>query len=101
MIFENLDFLHTIPLADYSKHFGKERKESVAHRRRRSNMMLNPLNLKHLNRIDESEADMITLNLRRCHCTGQKKGGTIQYRTLSLPSQGITELYYCACQSTG
>lgn len=26
-------------------------------------MMLNPLNLKHLNRIDESDADMITLNL--------------------------------------
>ncbi len=55
MIFENLD---TLP-----KTFGTKRKAPCSHRRRRSNMMLNPLNLKHLNRMDESDADMITLNL--------------------------------------
>ncbi len=55
MIFENLD---TMP-----KTFGTKHKAPCSHRRRRSNMMLNPLNLKHLNRMDESDADMITLNL--------------------------------------
>ena len=41
--------------------------------RRRSNMMLNPLNLKHLNRIDESDADMITLNLEDAIAPSRKK----------------------------
>ncbi|SFV89902.1 Malyl-CoA lyase [hydrothermal vent metagenome] len=55
MIFENLD---TLP-----KTYGTKQKKPYTHNRRRSNMMLNPLNLKHLNRMDESDADMITLNL--------------------------------------
>jgi citrate lyase subunit beta/citryl-CoA lyase len=36
-------------------------------------MMLNPLNLKHLNRMDESEADMITLNLEDAIAPSRKK----------------------------
>ena len=36
-------------------------------------MMLNPLNLKHLNRIDESPADMITLNLEDAIAPSRKK----------------------------
>jgi len=36
-------------------------------------MMLNPLNLKHLNRIDESRADMITLNLEDAIAPSRKK----------------------------
>ncbi len=55
MIFENLDMR--------PKTYGSKAKAPCPHNRRRSNMMLNPLNLKHLNRIDESDADMITLNL--------------------------------------
>jgi len=43
------------------------------HQRRRSNMMLNPLNLKHLNRMDESSADMITLNLEDAIAPARKK----------------------------
>ena len=35
--------------------------------------MLNPLNLKHLNRMDESEADMITLNLEDAIAPSRKK----------------------------
>lgn len=42
-------------------------------KRFRSNMMLNPLNLKHLNRIDENEADMITLNLEDAIAPSRKK----------------------------
>ena len=36
-------------------------------------MMLNPLNLKHLNRMDESPADMITLNLEDAIAPSRKK----------------------------
>ena len=36
-------------------------------------MMLNPLNLKHLNRMDESQADMITLNLEDAIAPSRKK----------------------------
>ncbi len=65
MIFENLDQLPST--------FGNAQKPPCPHRRRRSNMMLNPLNLKHLNRIDENEADMITLNLEDAIAPGRKK----------------------------
>jgi citrate lyase subunit beta/citryl-CoA lyase len=73
MIFESLDFLDELSLEAYAQHFGKEQKEKVAHKRHRSNMMLNPLNLKHLNRIDESDADMITLNLEDAIAPSRKK----------------------------
>ena len=65
MIFENLDQLTTT--------FGNDKKAPCPHQRRRSNMMLNPLNLKHLNSIDKSEADMITLNLEDAIAPGRKK----------------------------
>ena len=55
MIFDSLDTLPT--------DFGTKRKAPAPKQYYRSNMMLNPLNLKHLNRMDESEAYMITLNL--------------------------------------
>ncbi len=56
MIFKNLPF--SIPPGR-----GQHTKAPCAHTRHRSNMMLNPLELKHLNRIDELSADAITLNL--------------------------------------
>jgi len=65
MIFDTLDTLPT--------EFGKQYKASSKVRRRRSNMMLNPLNLQHLNRMDESEADMITLNLEDAIAPSRKK----------------------------
>ncbi len=65
MIFNSLDTLST--------HFGKQRKSPSLSHARRSNMMLNPLNLKHLNRIDESDADMITLNLEDAIAPSRKK----------------------------
>jgi citrate lyase subunit beta/citryl-CoA lyase len=65
MIFNSLE---TVP-----KHFGNKRKSPAVKRYYRSNMMLNPLNLKHLNRIDESEADMITLNLEDAIAPSRKK----------------------------
>jgi citrate lyase subunit beta/citryl-CoA lyase len=65
MIFENLNTLPTT--------FGNQAKASCSHRRRRSNMMLNPLQLKHLNRIDTHSADMITLNLEDAIAPSRKK----------------------------
>ena len=65
MIFENLD---TLPTA-----FGNKRKAPASKPSYRSNMMLNPLNLKHLNRIDEHAADMITLNLEDAIAPSRKK----------------------------
>jgi len=65
MIFDTLEKLpHTC---------GNKHKKPCSHRRRRSNMMLNPLNLKHLNRMDESSADMITLNLEDAIAPSRKK----------------------------
>jgi len=65
MIFNNLDTLPT--------DFGTADKARCSHRRKRSNMMLNPLNLKHLNRMNESDADMITLNLEDAIAPSRKK----------------------------
>jgi citrate lyase subunit beta/citryl-CoA lyase len=73
MIFESLDFLDALPLEAYSKHFGTSYKPRSTSRTFRSNMMLNPLKLKHLNRINCSDADMITLNLEDAIAPSRKK----------------------------
>ncbi|MBA1421529.1 MAG: CoA ester lyase [Epsilonproteobacteria bacterium] len=65
MIFNTLE---TLPNT-----FGSKRKPPCSHTRKRSNMMLNPLQLKHLNRMDESAADMITLNLEDAIAPSRKK----------------------------
>ncbi|CAA6800862.1 MAG: Malyl-CoA lyase (EC [uncultured Sulfurovum sp.] len=65
MIFKNLTNLPTS--------YGTQRKTPCSHTRKRSNMMLNPLQLKHLNRIDKSDADMITLNLEDAIAPSRKK----------------------------
>ena len=73
MIFDNLDFIEQLPLEAYNEHFGNSRKPNSVSRRKRSNMMLNPLNLKHLNRMDDNDADMITLNLEDAIAPSRKK----------------------------
>jgi len=65
MIFDNLE---TLP-----KTYGHKRKDPCSHTRKRSNMMLNPLQLKHLNHMDENRADMITLNLEDAIAPSRKK----------------------------
>ena len=65
MIFENLDNIPTT--------YGNSKKPRCHHKKHRSNMMLNPLNLKHLNRIDSSDADVITLNLEDAIAPSRKK----------------------------
>ena len=53
--------------------FGDMSKKPCSHSRRRSNMMVNPLVLEHINSIDESEADMITLNLEDAIAPSRKR----------------------------
>lgn len=65
MIFDTLD---TLPA-----HFGNKEKAPAVRQYYRSNMMLNPLNLNHLNRMDKSDADMITLNLEDAIAPSRKK----------------------------
>ena len=65
MIFKNLE---TLP-----QNYGNKKKIPCTHSRKRSNMMLNPLNLTHLNRMDEHHADMITLNLEDAIAPSRKK----------------------------
>lgn len=65
MIFNSLERL--------PKEFGTEKKAPALRKRYCSNMMLNPLKLKHLNRIDNMSADMITLNLEDAIAPSRKK----------------------------
>jgi len=65
LIFKSLDALPS--------KYEEKRKKPCIHKRKRSNMMLNPLELKHLNRMDESSADMITLNLEDAIAPSRKK----------------------------
>jgi len=53
--------------------YGNKQKAPCSHQRKRSNMMLNPLQLKHLNSMDTSHADMITLNLEDAIAPSRKK----------------------------
>ena len=65
MIFDSLNSL--------PRTFGTKYISPCSHTRKRSNMMLNPLQLKHLNRMDKSDADMITLNLEDAIAPSRKK----------------------------
>ncbi len=73
MIYNDLNFINDIPIDEYTKHFGTAKKMPYTSRLFRSNMMLNPLRLKHLNRIDRLDADVITLNLEDAIAPSRKK----------------------------
>ncbi|MBD3792644.1 MAG: CoA ester lyase [Campylobacterales bacterium] len=73
MIFNSLDFIETLSIEERLNHLGDKRKKPADKKLYRSNMMLNPLRLKHINRIDNLEADMITLNLEDAIAPSRKK----------------------------
>jgi citrate lyase subunit beta/citryl-CoA lyase len=56
---------------------GKGGKAPCPRRQHRSNMMLNPLILKHMNRLDELGADWVTLNLEDAIAPSRKKEALI------------------------
>jgi len=73
MIFPDLKIIENTPIDQRLEELGSKRKLPYTSKNFRSNMMLNPLNLKHLNRIDTSQADMITLNLEDAIAPSRKK----------------------------
>lgn len=73
MIFNSLKEIENTPIENRLNLLGKEKKLPATKRLYRSNMMLNPLKLKHLNRIDSLDADMITLNLEDAIAPCRKK----------------------------
>ena len=73
MIFNNLEQIEKIAVDERLNHLGNKKKKPCKKRIFRSNMMLNPLRLKHLNRIDNLPADMITLNLEDAIAPSRKK----------------------------
>ena len=73
MIFNSLDKIEDIPYNKRLKLLGDKKKKPFLQKNFRSNMMLNPLRLKHLNSIDNLEADMITLNLEDAIAPRRKK----------------------------
>lgn len=73
MIFDSLDFIDELSVEERLQHLGSKCKQPATRKLFRSNMMLNPLRLKHINRIDTLEADMVTLNLEDAIAPSRKK----------------------------
>jgi len=73
MIFENLEEIKSLSLDEKLNRVGEYKKSPYSKNLFRSNMMLNPLNLKHLNSIDNLDADMITLNLEDAIAPSRKR----------------------------
>ncbi len=63
MVFKDINWIEKLTPKERLKYIGDKVKQKTKKRVYRSNMMLNPLNLKHLNRLDLLKADMVTLNL--------------------------------------
>ena len=77
MVFENLDEISALALEEKEKLLNPKNSFKLVSSFHRSNMMLNPLNLKHLNRIDSLEADAITLNLEDAIAPSRKREALI------------------------
>ncbi len=73
MIFDSLDFIEKLSVDERLEHLGSKKKKPCSLKMFRSNMMLNPLKLKHINNIDNLDADMITLNLEDAIAPSRKK----------------------------
>jgi len=73
MIFNSLEFIEKLNIEERLEHLGKEKKAPALKKLYKSNMMLNPLRLKHLNNIDNLDAEMITLNLEDAIAPSRKK----------------------------
>lgn len=73
MIFKDFTFMNNLSIEEYSKFFGNKIKQPSQNITHRSNMMLNPLNLKHLNSMDKNSADVITINLEDAIAPSRKK----------------------------
>jgi len=73
MIFDSLEFIEKLTVEERLNYFGDKKKKPCNLQTFRSNMMLNPLKLKHINNMDKLPADMITLNLEDAIAPSRKK----------------------------
>jgi citrate lyase subunit beta/citryl-CoA lyase len=73
MIFNSLDFIEKLSVNERLQHLGNKIKKPCTLKTFRSNMMLNPLRLKHINNIDNLSTDMVTLNLEDAIAPSRKK----------------------------
>ena len=73
MIFDDIDIFEKMSGEEKVKHFGDVKELPPISNSQRSNMMLNPLKLKHLNRLDSLECDVVTLNLEDAIAPSRKE----------------------------
>jgi len=73
MIFDSIEFIKKSTIEERLDYLGHNNKSPAIKKLYKSNMMLNPLKLKHLNSIDNLDADMITLNLEDAIAPSRKK----------------------------
>jgi len=77
MVFKNLEEISKLTLEDKLNNLNRQNRFKLVKGLHRSNMMLNPLNLKHLNRLDSLSADAVTLNLEDAIAPARKKEALI------------------------
>ena len=73
MIFEDTSFLDDIVVDDIPKYYSTKGKNRYDKNIFRSNMMLNPLYIKHLNKLDILNCDVVTINLEDAIAPSRKK----------------------------
>ena len=77
MIFENLEQIKSLKLAEKKSNLNPKNSFKLIKNLHRSNMMLNPLKLEHLNRLDSLSCDCVTLNLEDAIAPSRKEEALI------------------------
>ena len=77
MVFSNLEDIKKLTLEQKEKLLNPNNKFKLKKGLHRSNMMLNPLKLKHLNRLDNLNCDAVTLNLEDAIAPSKKREALI------------------------
>ncbi len=73
MVFENLEEIKELSIKQKLTKLNPNNKFKIVKNLHRSNMMLNPLKLEHINRLDSLNADAVTLNLEDAIAPARKK----------------------------
>ena len=77
MVFENLGQIKKLTLAEKKSNLYPKNSFKLVKNMNRSNMMLNPLKLEHLNRLDSLNCDSVTLNLEDAIAPSRKSEALI------------------------
>ena len=77
MVFDNLELIKSLTVTDKEANLKPENRFELVKNLHRSNMMLNPLKLEHLNRLDALNCDCVTLNLEDAIAPSRKREALI------------------------